>query len=252
VLEDIKQRAPATLELITVSFVIVLLLALALGLAGGFSTSRLGWLGDKLSYCYSLMAGAVPDFWFGMVLIFVFYYTFPIAVAPLGQYDETLGVVPTVTGSLIVDSLLAGNLDILVSHLDHLLLPVAALVFINTAPILRMVRSSVAESMRSGYVSMAQANGLPQRSVVGYALRSALPPIITLAGVWYTMLIAGAVLTETIFSWGGVGQYAVQAVQNADWSALQGVVLLAALVSLGVYLAFDLIHAWLDPRVRHG
>ncbi|MGE3979086.1 MAG: ABC transporter permease subunit [Nitrospira sp.] len=91
---------------------------------------------------------------------------------------------------------------------------------------------------------------MPQRSVVWYSLRTALPPIITLSGVWYTVLIAGAVLTETIFSWGGVGQYAVQAVQNADWFALQGVVLMAALLSLLVYLAIDLLHALVDPRVR--
>jgi peptide/nickel transport system permease protein len=251
VLDDIVQRAPATLELITISFAIILGIALVLGVAGGFSTSRFGWIGDKVSYGYSLMAGAVPDFWFGMILIFVFYYIFPIAVAPIGQFDEALGSVDAVTGFLLVDTLLTGNLAVLVSYLDHLMLPVATLVFINTAPILRMVRSSVADSLESGYIQMGQANGLSQRTVVGYALRSALPPIVTLAGVWYTMLIAGAVLTETIFSWGGVGQYAVQAVQSADWSALQGVVLVAALVSLLVYLAIDLIHAWLDPRTRH-
>lgn len=251
VLDDIVQRAPATLELITISFAFVLVIALVLGLAGGFSTSRLGWVGDKISYGYSLMAGAIPDFWFGMILIFVFYSAWPIAAAPIGQVDEALGSVDPITGFLFIDSLISGNVDVLISYLDHLMLPVAALVFINTAPILRMVRSSVADSLQSGYILMGQANGLPQRTVVGYALRSALPPIVTLAGVWYTMLIAGAVLTETIFSWGGVGQYAVQAVQSADWAALQGVVLVAAFVSLLVYLAIDVIHAWLDPRARH-
>lgn len=250
VLDDIAQRAPATLELITVAFVVIMALALVLGLAGGFTRNALTRVGDKISYVYSLMAGAVPDFWFGMIVVFVFYYTFPIAVAPIGQYDEGLGDPALITGSVLVDALVTLDLPVLISHLDHLILPVLTLVFINTAPILRMVRSSVGESMRSGYITLARANGLPQRQIVGYALRSSLPPIITLAGVWYTMLIAGAVLTETIFSWGGVGQYAVQAVQNADWAALQGVVLLAALLSLLVYLAIDLLHAWIDPRVR--
>ncbi len=249
VLDDIAQRAPATLELISVAFVIMMALALTLGLVGGLTRNVLTRIGDKISYFYSLMAGAVPDFWFGMIVVFLLYYTFPIAVAPIGQYDQSLD--PAVlTGSVLVDSLLTLDFPVLFSHLDHLILPVLTLVFINTAPILRMVRSSVDDSLKSGYTTLAKANGLPQRQIVGYALRSALPPIITLAGVWYTVLIAGAVLTEQIFSWGGVGQYAVQAVQNADWSALQGVVLLAALLSLLVYLVIDLLHAWIDPRVR--
>lgn len=250
VLDDIARRAPATLELITVSFAVIIVLALLLGLAGGFARNLLGRIGDKISYVYSLMAGAVPDFWFAMIMVFVFYYTFPIAVAPVGQYDEAFGSPDVITGSVLIDTVVTGDVDVLVSHLDHLILPVLTLVFINTAPILRMVRSSVGEALTSGYITLARANGLPQQRIVGYALRSALPPIVTLAGVWYTMLIAGAVLTETIFSWGGVGQYAVQAVQSADWAALQGVVLLAALLSLLVYLAIDLVHAWIDPRVR--
>lgn len=250
VLDDIAQRAPATLELITIAFAVIIVLALVLGLAGGFARNALARIGDKISYVYSLMAGAVPDFWFAMIVVFVFYYTIPIAVAPVGQYDDALGSPAVITGSVLVDTVVTGDLPILVSHLDHLILPVLTLVFINTAPILRMVRNSVGEALTSGYITLARANGLPQRRIVGYALRSALPPIVTLAGVWYTLLIAGAVLTETIFSWGGVGQYAVQAVQSADWSALQGVVLLAALLSLLVYLAIDLVHAWIDPRVR--
>ncbi|GAA2728560.1 ABC transporter permease [Actinocorallia aurantiaca] len=249
VLDDIAQRAPATLELISVAFVIMMALALTLGLVGGLTRNALTRVGDKISYFYSLMAGAVPDFWFGMIVVFLFYYTFPIAVAPIGQYDQAFDPA-VITGSVLVDSLVTLDLPVLFSHLDHLILPVLTLVFINTAPILRMVRSSVDDSLKSGYTTLAKANGLPQRQIVGYALRSALPPIITLAGVWYTVLIAGAVLTEQIFSWGGVGQYAVQAVQNADWSALQGVVLLAALLSLLVYLVIDLLHAWIDPRVR--
>lgn len=249
VIQDILQRAPATLELITVSFIVILVLALALGIAGGFARGRIGAVAEKMSYGYSLMAGSVPDFWFGMIMIFAFYFMIPLAAAPIGQLSKGIEAPDTITGSILVDSVLTGNGTAFISHVDHLLLPMLVLVFINAAPILRMVRSSVGDAMHSGYIKMAVANGLPRRTVIWYVMKSALPPIITLAGVWYTLLIAGAVLTETIFTWGGLGQYAVQSVQNADWAALQGVVLVVAFVSLLVYLLIDVLHRLVDPRV---
>jgi len=250
VAEDLLQRAPVTLQLITLSFLVSLLIAIPLGVAAAFRGGFVSRVADRMSFVYGLMAGSIPDFWFALILVFVFFSTLGLAPSPIGQLDLTIAPPPTRTGMLLVDSLLAGHWEAFWNHVGHLVLPVATLVFINAAPILRMTRNNVEENLRSEYVYFARANGLPRGDIVSYALKNSLLPIITLAGVWYTILIAGAVLTETIFSWGGVGQYAVQAVLNADWSALQAVVLLAAAISLLVYLVVDLLHAWIDPRVR--
>jgi peptide/nickel transport system permease protein len=250
--DDLTRRAPATFELITIGFLGALLVAIPLGVVtavrGGGLVSRVM---DRFSFVYGLMAGAIPDFWFALILVFLFFHTTGLAASPIGQLDLSIETPPKVTGLLLVDSLLAGNLEAFQNHLSHLALPVATLVFINAAPVLRMTRNSVLANLQSDFIRFARANGLPSREVIRYALRNALLPIITLAGVLYTILIAGAVLTETIFSWGGVGQYAVQSVLNADWVALQAVILLGAAVSLVIYLVLDLLHALVDPRIRY-
>lgn len=251
VLDDLVARAPSTFELITISFVIALALAIPLGvMAAVRSTGFVGRIVDRCSFGYGLLAGAIPDFWFALILIFVFFAVLGIAPSPIGQLDVTVEAPPSITGAISIDAVLTGNWAAFWNHAGHLVLPVATLVFINAAPILRMTRNSVLDNLGSPYIRFARANGLPKSQIIRYALRNALLPIVTLAGVLYTILIAGAVLTETIFSWGGVGQYAVQSVLNADWAALQSVVLLGAAVSLLVYLALDLFHAAIDPRVR--
>lgn len=250
VAHDLIERAPYTLELITVGFVGALLIAIPLGVAGARASGFLGRATDGVSFGYGLMAGAIPDFWFALIMIFVFYSVFQVAPAPIGQLDISVPAPAHITGAVGVDALLTGDWSAFVNHLGHLALPVVTLVFINAAPILRMTRNSVGETLRSSSITFARANGLPRSLITRYALRNALLPIVTVAGVLYTILIAGAVLTETIFSWGGIGQYAVQSVQNEDWAALQGVVLVAAAFSLVAYLAIDLIHAAIDPRVR--
>jgi ABC-type dipeptide/oligopeptide/nickel transport system permease component len=249
--DDLLSRAPATFELITIGFLCSLLVAIPLGIAGALrSSGLLGRLLDRVSYGYGLLAGAVPDFWFALILVFVFFAVLGVAPSPIGQLDVAVPAPDSITGMISVDALLTGNWPAFWNHAGHLVLPVATLVFINAAPILRMTRSSMLENLNSPYIRFARANGMPQSQIIRYALRNALLPIVTLAGVLYTILIGGAVLTETIFSWGGVGQYAVQSVLNADWAALQSVVLLGATVSLIVYLILDLMHAAVDPRVR--
>jgi peptide/nickel transport system permease protein len=185
-----------------------------------------------------------------LILIYVGFFLIGVAPAPIGQLDPSITPPQPHTNSVLIDSLSQGNWMAFQDHLGHLALPVLTLVFVNAAPLLRMTRSSVSANLGAPYVRFALANGLPSRTVIRYALRNASPPIITLGAVMYGQLIAGAVLTETIFSWGGVGQYAVQSVLNADWAALQGVILLAAAFSLVTYLILDLLHAAVDPRYR--
>jgi peptide/nickel transport system permease protein len=247
VTEDLLQRFPATLELVTFG----LLLAIAIGFPLGVAASRLqSGPVRKFADYYGLLAGAMPDFWLALVLIYIFYTQLGWIAAPLGRID--LAVVPprTITGSLVVDSLLAGNIDALSSSFGHLVLPVLTLGIINAGPILKMTQTMVTRALSSEFVQYAEMCGLPRRVVLRQAVRAALPAIVTIISVLFGFLIGGAVLVEIVFSWGGAGQYAVQGVLNADVNPVLGFVVLSAVLSLVIYLVVDLIYYALDPRTR--
>jgi peptide/nickel transport system permease protein len=247
VTEDLLQRFPATLELVTFG----LLLAIAIGFPLGVAASRLqSGPVRKFADYYGLLAGAMPDFWLALVLIYIFYTQLGWIVAPLGRID--LAVVPprTITGSLVVDSLLTGNIDALSSSFGHLVLPVLTLGIINAGPILKMTQTMVTRALSSEFVQYAEICGLPRRVVLRQAVRAALPAIVTIISVLFGFLIGGAVLVEIVFSWGGAGQYAVQGVLNADVNPVLGFVVFSAVLSLVIYLVVDLIYYALDPRTR--
>ena len=247
VTEDLLQRFPATLELVTFG----LLLAIAIGFPLGVAASRLqSGPVRKFADYYGLLAGAMPDFWLALVLIYIFYTQLGWIAAPLGRID--LAVVPpkTITGSLVVDSLLTGNIDALSSSFGHLVLPVLTLGIINAGPILKMTQTMVTRALSSEFVQYAEICGLPRRVVLRQAVRAALPAIVTIISVLFGFLIGGAVLVEIVFSWGGAGQYAVQGVLNADVNPVLGFVVFSAVLSLVIYLVVDLIYYALDPRMR--
>jgi ABC-type dipeptide/oligopeptide/nickel transport system permease component len=247
VTEDLLQRFPATLELVTFG----LLLAIAIGFPLGVAASRLqSGPVRKFADYYGLLAGAMPDFWLALVLIYIFYTQLGWIAAPLGRID--LAVVPprTITGSLVVDSLLTGNIDALSSSFGHLVLPVLTLGIINAGPILKMTQTMVTRALSSEFVQYAEICGLPRRVVIRQAVRAALPAIVTIISVLFGFLIGGAVLVEIVFSWGGAGQYAVQGVLNADVNPVLGFVVFSAVLSLVIYLVVDLIYYALDPRTR--
>ena len=247
VTEDLLQRFPATLELVTFG----LLLAIAIGFPLGVAASRLqSGPVRKFADYYGLLAGAMPDFWLALVLIYIFYTQLGWIAAPLGRID--LAVVPprTITGSLVVDSLLTGNIDALSSSFGHMVLPVLTLGIINAGPILKMTQTMVTRALSSEFVQYAEICGLPRRVVLRQAVRAALPAIVTIISVLFGFLIGGAVLVEIVFSWGGAGQYAVQGVLNADVNPVLGFVVLSAVLSLVIYLVVDLIYYALDPRTR--
>jgi peptide/nickel transport system permease protein len=144
-----------------------------------------------------------------------------------------------------------GNWVALGSAYKHLVLPVATLTIVTIGPILKMTRSTMQQMLGSDFTRYARLCGLPEKLVARYALRNALPPVVTLIAVLYSFLIGGAVLVEFVFGWGGAGQYAVQGVLNADFSVVQGFVLVAAIISLVVYLIVDFIYLAIDPRLTH-
>jgi ABC-type dipeptide/oligopeptide/nickel transport system permease component len=244
---DLGQRFPATLELVTLGLLLALLIGIPLGVAGAFF--KRGFL-RKAADFYGLLAGALPDFWLALVLIFVFYTMLGIAPAPLGRIDFAILPPEPVTGALLIDSLIAGNWAAFWNAAGHLVLPVVTLGLINAGPILKMTQSTMERMLEADFSRYAEMCGLPRHAVVRKALRNSLPSIVTIVSVLYGFLIGGAVLVEIVFSWGGAGQYAVQGVLNADLNPVLGFVLYSAVLSLIIYLVVDLIYFAIDPRTR--
>ena len=247
VMEDLFQRFPATLELITLGLLVAIAIGFPLGIA---AARRKRGVVRRFADYYGLLAGAVPDFWLALVLIFVFYTLLGWSPPPLGRIDLAVTPPPTITGSLVIDSLLAGDMPALLSALGHLLLPVLTLGVINAGPILKMTQSTMERTLNSEFIRYAEACGLPRRVVLRQAVRAALPSVLTIISVLYGFLIGGAVLVEIVFSWGGAGQYAVQGVLNADLNPVLGFVVFSAVLSLVIYLVVDLLYFALDPRMR--
>ena len=248
VLEDLLLRFPATLELVTLSLIVAVIVGVGLGIASAVNPR--GWVA-RVSEFYGLSAGAMPDFWLGLVLIFVFYTLLGWAPAPLGRID--LSVIPPiqVTGLYLIDTLLAGDMEAFRSSVTHLILPVLTLGLINAGPILKMTQSTMEKMLAADFSGYEELCGLPQNIVTRHALRTALPSIVTIISVLYGYLIGGAVLVEIVFSWGGAGQYAVQGVLNSDLFPVLGFVLFSAIFSLLVYLLVDIIYFLVDPRISH-
>ncbi|HEV8262377.1 MAG TPA: ABC transporter permease [Burkholderiales bacterium] len=248
VLEDLLQRFPATVELVTFGLLIAILIGVPLGLAAAVSPT--GWIARVVDI-YGLSAGAVPDFWLALVFIYVFYTLLGVLPPPLGRIDLALVPPEQVTGIYTIDALLARDWEAFASSAAHLVLPVATLGLINAAPILKMTHATVEKMLQSDFSRYEVLCGMPPRTVIWNALRNALPSIITIMGVLYGFLIGGAVLVEIVFSWGGAGQYAVQGVLNSDLYPVLGFVLFSAIFSLVVYLVVDLIYFAIDPRIGH-
>jgi ABC-type dipeptide/oligopeptide/nickel transport system permease component len=247
VLQDIKLRLPATLELILFALVVSVLIGVPLGV---YTAIRTKGIADRVVWFYGMMAGALPDFWFALVAIFLFFYKLGWLPGPIGRLDLYVLTPDNVTGMYTIDSLLAGDWQAFRSAVSHLFLPVMTLVFIYMPLVLKNTRSAVEEMMRAEFVTYARAVGLSRLLQLRYAVRNALPPIVTVIGILFWFLLGGAVLVETVFAWGGLGQYAVQSVVSSDYAPLQAVVLLSAIFTTIVFLLVDLAYFLIDPRIK--
>ncbi len=250
VAHDLLVRAPATLELIIAGMLIVFVVMVPIALLSA-SPSRgvVASATRRIGFGYGLLAGALPDFWLGLVLIFVFFSMLGWAPGPEGRLG-ILDLAPErVTGFYTIDALLEGNVDTFVSALSHLTLPAITLAFVYGGPIFKMVRASMETALRSNFTLYAEGLGLPRRTILLWAMRNAAPPAVVVTGVVAGYLLGGAVLIETVFNLNGIGQYAVQSITTADYAPIQGFVLVAAVFTMLVYLFVDLLHFMIDPRV---
>jgi ABC-type dipeptide/oligopeptide/nickel transport system permease component len=247
VVADIKQRLPATLELILYAVIFSVAIGVPLGV---YTAIRSRGVVNRIVFGYGMLAGALPDFWFALVAIFVFFYKLHWLPGPMGRIDLMVSRPEDITGLYTVDALLTGNWPAFASAASQLALPVLTLVFIYMSLVLKNTRSAMEDMLRSEFVTYARAAGLSRLMQWRYALRNALPPIVTVIGILTWFLLGGAVLVETVFAWGGLGQYAVQSVVNADYAALQAVVLLSAVFTMLVFLLVDLAYFLIDPRIK--
>lgn len=248
IFSEIRSALPVTLQLITLAFAVALLVSVPIGIA---TAKRPGGKLDKAVFGYGLFAGAQPEFWWGLLFIFIFYYTLGLAPAPLGEFAPSVSPPPEITGMSLVDSLITGNFAAFVDAAWHLWLPVMTLAFIVSGPIIKMTRQSMSRVLGSEFILYQQASGLPSSQVARSTTRASLPPVVTLAGILFGFLLGGAVLVEQVFAFNGLGSYSVRAVLNLDYPAIQGTVLIITIVSLLVYLVLDLLLAAIDPRVKN-
>ncbi len=246
VLKDLVVRFPATLELITFAMLLIVVILIPLGVLAAIG----GNLAGRLSSGYGFLAGSLPDFWWGLMLIFLFYTLLGWAPVPLGRIDFGMEP-PYYTGFFTIDSLLANDLAAFRSAVGRLVLPGFTLAFIFGAPVLKHLRATMAEGLEAPHIQYAHLCGLPRSVIFRYAFRNAIIPPLTMAGMTYVYLVGAAALVESVFAWGGFGQYAVQAAISSDYMAISGTVLTAMLFALIVYLILDLVYTVIDPRVRY-
>jgi dipeptide transport system permease protein len=238
---------PATVELATFA----LLFAVVVGVpAGVLAAVKRNTFADYAVMGVSLTGYSMPIFWWALLLILFFSVQLgwtPVSGRIAVEYD-----IPAVTGFMLVDTMRAGDMAAFRSALSHLILPTIALGTIPLAVIARMTRSAMLEVLREDYVRAARARGLPRwRVIVVHALRNASIPVITVVGLQVGLLLSGAILTETIFSWPGVGNWLIHGVQSRDYPVVQGGILLIAALVISVNLVVDLLYGVANPRIRH-
>ena len=245
--EELMKRFPATAELAVLAICIASVLGIGLGVVSAVKQNSLF---DYGAMVVALLGVSMPIFWLGLMMIILFSVT-------LGWLPASgriaVGFRPEeITGLYLLDSLLTGDTEAFWNALKHLMMPAIALGAYSTAIIARMTRATMLETIRQDYVRTARAKGLREPVViVKHALRNALIPIVTVIGLQMGALLGGAVLTETVFSWPGIGSYIVDGIMVSDYPRVQGAVLLIATIFVLVNLIVDVLYCYLDPRIQH-
>jgi peptide/nickel transport system permease protein len=246
VTEELLYFFPATFELTTASMAISIVLGIFIGIISAAYRNR--WF-DHLTRTYCIFGISMPIFWLGLLLLLLFYVKLGWLPGG-GRIADGIEVKP-VTGFMLLDCLISGNGKGLLSACMHLLLPAFCLSSSFLATISRIVRSSVLQVIREDYIRTARAKGLPEFKVLmKHVLRNSLIPVVTISGILYGQLLGGAVLTETIFSWPGMGRYVVRSILHLDFQPIMGFTVLCALLYAGSALIVDLLYSLLNPQIR--
>jgi len=248
VTKDLAQFMPATIELATTAILFALVLGLPLGI---FAAIRRDGPVDHLARLVSLVGVSIPIFWLATVSLVLFYATLHWTVGP-GRLGPQVERPDYVTGFYIVDTLVAGDYEAFRSAAAHLVLPGLVLASSVMGIVTRVTRSSMLEVLSQDYTRTARAKGVHEARVVArHALRNALIPTVTVLGLAYGGLLSGAVMTETIFAWPGLGRYAFQSVVTNDFPAIMGVTFVIGIMYVLVNLMVDLLYGWLDPQIHY-
>lgn len=256
VFEAIMRRLPATVEIVMFASPIIVFIGLTLGVRAGANKDKPI---DQASRVLAIMGTSLPSFWFGIVLLSIFYAG--LGWFPPSRYgQETLKYITNPntpwhwhTGLMTIDSLLNGEWGIFFDSLRHLVLPITVLSLLNSAVMVRVTRSSMLESLGKDYITAAKAKGLSKNEVViKHARRNALIPAITISGLMIAGLLTGVTITETVFNMGGIGQYAAESARALDLPPVIGYALLSAVLFVLSNLIVDVLYAYIDPRIRLG
>jgi peptide/nickel transport system permease protein len=247
VLRELWLSVPATVELAGIA----ILMAIPPGiLLGVLSATRRNSIWDLFTRGMTSIGIAIPTFWLALLMLLVFYLRLGWAPGP-GRLDAGFTPPPRFSGMYTVDALLAKDLPAFLNAAAHIVLPAMVLAIVSLAFIVRITRESMLEALAQDYVRTARAKGLTSRIVIGsHALRNALIPIITVTGTLYAQLMAGTVLTETIFSWPGLGRYAFSSASSLDFPSIMGVAFIVGLIYITLNLVVDILYALVNPRIR--
>ena len=244
---EIGERFPNTIELAIAAMLFAIIIG---GLAGVISASKQYSITDYTVMGVALFGISMPVFWLGIMLMMIFGVF--LGWLPIGGRIDLLIPYQSVTGFMVIDSIITGNFTALGSILKHLILPAVALGTIPMAIIARVTRSSMLEVLRQDFIRTERAKGLSERAVIfKHALRNAMVPVVTVIGLNFGLLLAGAILTETVFSWPGLGRLVVEAVYERDYPLVVGCILFFAIVFVVVNLITDILYTYIDPRIKY-
>ncbi len=247
VLHDLVRRFPATVELATLAIFIAIAVGVPMGIIAAVWRNSLF---DGFSRLVALTGVSMPIFWLGIMM--AWFFGVMLGWLPTGFRQDTDVTLVSVTNFHVLDSVLTKNPHALASSLRHLILPAVCLSTIPMAVIARMTRASLLEVLSQDYIRTAESKGLPQQAVIlRHAMRNALLPVMTVTGLQVGRLLSGAILTETIFSWPGIGLWIYEAIQARDYPIVQGATLFIATIFVTVNLITDLLYATVDPRIKY-
>lgn len=247
VMQEIGERLPATIELALFSVLIASVLGVTLGVICAVKQNSAL---DRLCQVGGLVGVSLPKFWLGLMLIILFAVN--LGWLPVSGRFDFMNRPDTITGFMILDSIITGNWGALGSTLRYMLLPGISIAIASVGTIMRYTRSTMLETIRQDYIRTARAKGLRERVVIiHHALKNALIPIVTVIGMELGGLFSGSVLVETIFAWPGVSKYIVDGINNSDYAVVQGGCVLVAVIAVGMNLVVDLLYGLLDPRIRY-